>query len=569
MTPHGTSGWLALCTWWVRRNPTYLLSAAAMAVGAKLYLTAPGARAGDIGLILLTLGVLQLYELAVAIILVVLYRGRRSPEDQPSLLLVAALFWTGPLAATLEIHAHDRWLGLGLSAAVCVLALAELWSLRRLLGLCLSPAGRLVAGLCLLLIAGAPLRLRVEYGSGGTDELSLYSFWWLLACVAAFGLPAVRWHAWRARCDGRRSAWTRDLRNEVVLLTIVLSAAGAHLYAMNYTFYGHARAFYAAPLLLAVTLVAFELLAVTGLPRCAFLTGCAGVPILALMLSLSGFDRAVPVEALPVLLRNPRLTILLLAAITWWYGAVRHRRVWLLHAGSAAAASAILLALARPASFPTVFTSHAAPLPVYLSGAAYSAAAYLLIVGAWRRSRRDVLTALLAAVLATSALVWKRTDADLLVILLVAGWGWLLATQLASGPRRWGTSIPPLLFLLGVSCAFDLEARLCWVARGHVLGMVLILLATGFVWPQTRYRLLASAAGVVWLAFALARRMAAGPNAAAGLTVATAFVLLSGAVAISWHKRWLLPAASAAEAETQPGPAQEEPRGVGTSGRGW
>lgn len=45
--------------WWIRRNPSYLLSAACMAVGARLLLVEPGSRAGDIGLILLTLGVLQ------------------------------------------------------------------------------------------------------------------------------------------------------------------------------------------------------------------------------------------------------------------------------------------------------------------------------------------------------------------------------------------------------------------------------------------------------------------------------------------------------------------------------
>ena len=45
--------------WWIRRNPTYLLSAVCMAVGARLYLVEPRTRAGDVGVILLTLGVLQ------------------------------------------------------------------------------------------------------------------------------------------------------------------------------------------------------------------------------------------------------------------------------------------------------------------------------------------------------------------------------------------------------------------------------------------------------------------------------------------------------------------------------
>jgi len=42
--------------WIVQRNPMYLLSAACMAVGARLYLVDPSTRAGDIGIILLTAG---------------------------------------------------------------------------------------------------------------------------------------------------------------------------------------------------------------------------------------------------------------------------------------------------------------------------------------------------------------------------------------------------------------------------------------------------------------------------------------------------------------------------------
>jgi hypothetical protein len=95
-----------------RRNPLYLLSAAAMAVGARLYLVTPDAPAGEIGLILLTLGVLQLYEIAASAVLLTLHRFRRSPEDLPSLLLVAGLFWTGPLAATVEMTRHGS-VGLG------------------------------------------------------------------------------------------------------------------------------------------------------------------------------------------------------------------------------------------------------------------------------------------------------------------------------------------------------------------------------------------------------------------------------------------------------------------------
>ena len=84
-----------------------------MAVGARLYLVSPGSYAGDLGLILITSrAFLQAYKWAVMSILLLLHRSRRSPEDEPSLLLVAALFWTGPLAAVTELSTRDAHQGL-------------------------------------------------------------------------------------------------------------------------------------------------------------------------------------------------------------------------------------------------------------------------------------------------------------------------------------------------------------------------------------------------------------------------------------------------------------------------
>lgn len=539
MLAQHTGGWNVAWNWWVRRNPTYLLSAAAMASGAKLYLDAPNARAGDIGLILLTLGVLQLYELAVSTALVVLHHLRRSPEDQPSLLLVAALFWTGPLAATLELSEHDARLGLGFAVAACVLGLAELQSLRRWLGLRISPAGSLVAGLCLLLITLAPWRLRVPYAATGTDELSLYGCWWLLAAVALFGLPAVRWHAWHARPNGVTGEAARALKRELAFLALVAVAAGTHLYAMNYTFCGHARAFYAAPLLLAAVLVGWESLAALDTRDRTGHVVCAALPVIAIMLSWQGFDREVPAAQLPPPLRDPRLAILVFAALAWWYGAARHRLALLVHAGSAAAALTILLALPRPV--PAIeIVRPAAPWPLAIVFAVYGMAAYFLLSGLWRRSRPELGAALLASMVATSAWVWRRTDGDVLVILLVIGWGWLLATHLGAAARNWGLRIAPLLLLVAASCGFDFDARLCWLARSHALALTLVLLSAGWLWPLTRYVRLGSAAGGVWFAFCLARGVTQGPNAVASLTVVSAFALLAAGVAISWHKHRLL-----------------------------
>src|SRR5262245_15636111 len=96
--------------WAIQRNPTYLVSAGLMTAGTRLFLVRSSGATGDIGVILLTLGLLQLYEWAVGGILLALFRARRSPEDIPSLLLVATLFWTGPMAATIEMIAlRQEW----------------------------------------------------------------------------------------------------------------------------------------------------------------------------------------------------------------------------------------------------------------------------------------------------------------------------------------------------------------------------------------------------------------------------------------------------------------------------
>ena len=121
--------------WAIQRNPAYLVSAALTAVGARLFLVGPADPAGDIRLILLTFGVLQVYEWAVEGILIALHRAGRSPEDQPSLLLVATVFWTGPMAATMEMIAYRPRLGTYLAAGACMIALGELRTCCRMLGL--------------------------------------------------------------------------------------------------------------------------------------------------------------------------------------------------------------------------------------------------------------------------------------------------------------------------------------------------------------------------------------------------------------------------------------------------
>ena len=536
---------LGLCArtaaWWIKRNPMYLLSAAAMAVGAKLYLSAPDARAGDVGLILLTLGVLQAYELAVAGVLILLHRRRRSPEDQPSLLLVAALFWTGPLAATLELSQHDGPLGTGFAAAACIVALSEFVVVRRAIGLRMSWAGQLAAALCLMLVTAAPLRLRIAHVTAGTDEIALYACWWLLAMLALLALPAVRWHARRGREPDGALQSVQRLRIELAFLATVVVATATHLYAMNYAFYGHARAFYGVPLLGALAVVGFECAAIADLRRRFLSASCAALPVVGVLLAWRGFRADVPIERLPLWLRDPVLSALLVAAVVWWYGYLRQRWSMLLHAGSVAVAAALLRAV--PDATPSEVSCNlpfALPLPVGVTYGAAVVTAYLLVTAYFRRSRLDLLTALAIGVCAIDSLVLGRVEADRLICLAAAGWAWLLAIRVLCRRPGWFARTAPVVALVVVSCYFELHEPLRWIARSHAIALTAVLITVGWLWPASGYRLIGGLAGGSWLLWLGGRSLVGNANATAAMTVAGAFLLLAVAVLVSWYKQRLL-----------------------------
>jgi hypothetical protein len=138
------------------------------------------------------------------------------------------------------------------------------------------------------------------------------------------------------------------LRLELAFLAITLAAAAAHLWAMNYAYFAHARIFYAAPVGLAAVVVLVEALAPLRERRRGLIALSAVVPLLGLALSGPGFDVAFPLERLPAALRDPRHALLLLTAAAWWYGWLRLRSGLLLHAGSAAAAVALLRMITPP-----------------------------------------------------------------------------------------------------------------------------------------------------------------------------------------------------------------------------
>jgi hypothetical protein len=552
-------GCAASAAWWIRRNPTYLLSAACMAVGARLYLVEPRTRAGDVGMILLTLGVLQVYEWAVTAVLLFLHRRRRSPEDEPSLLLVTTLFWTGPLAATREMVANHPDLALILALGACAIAFAELRTVRRVMGLRISTAGQLLAGVCVVLLAIAPSLLKVPKAADGTNQIALYFAWWLLAIVAMACMATIRTCPPRpASGEVDASPIWRAFRIEIAFVTATLAATVAHLAAMNYAFFCNARWFYASPLIIAVAIMAMEYLARRRCPAWWSLAAVFALPGIAVFLADNRFDEHVPVRALPVFMRDPLFTTLALAGFAWWFGYRRLHRETFLHIGSAALAWAAYRGtlLFQPQLPPATHAITGGPIELSRNLVAlllYAVVAYLLLLAWWRRSRIDVLAALLVHQAAFTLVVHDRAEAYGLLILLAAGWNWLIGLHVAIRRPTLRLALWPICVLAAAAWFYDFNEAGQWIARTHAAAMVVVLAVAGLIWPWTRYRLVSAMIAASDIAFYSIKWIVSGRNGAASSVVLAGFILLAVGAVVGWHKARLL--------EMFQRPEENEPRG--------
>jgi len=521
--------------WTLDRNPTYLLSAVAMALGAKLYLFAPNDRAGDVGLILLTLAALQFYEIAVSTILIALHACGRSLEDGPSLLIVAAIFWTGPLAATLELSELDGALGFGFALLAAVVALIEMRTVQRALDLRFSLFGQFAAAAGLLLLVEAPLRLRIAHGQGGTDELALYWFWWILAGIILLAIPAIRRNAAPPTNPFELNGTRNRLHLELAFIAAVVCAVACQLYAMNYAFFGHAVVSYGVPILAALALPAFEYLKLCGIRRRAALAGVAALPLIAIMLATQPLSEALTAR-LPAPLADPLVAALCLAAGAWWYGCVRNGAAVLVHAGSAALVAAFFRVVDVPEPASAAAYAGEPLMRLELALFAYALSAYLLLVGWVRRSKGEVGAALAAHVVAVALILNGRTAADTTIVCLLSGWTVLAALHLFC-PRTPGWARCVVVGYLAVATsAAELLEPLRVLGWTHAAALTTILVMLGWRYPRTRYRTLGLIAGSICAATFLLGKIAGGSNPAAALTIVAAFVLLASGALVSWCK---------------------------------
>ena len=395
--------------------------------------------------------------------------------------------------------------------------------------------------------------------SAGTDELFLYFCWWMLAGAALLAIGTLRAHLPLAREDDGSLACGHFVR-ELTFVLSVLAATAAHLYAMNYAFVGHARLFYAAPLLLALTVLGFDGVARTGSRRRSLLIVFGCLPLLALLAAVERFDPEVPVHALPIWSRDPLLTMLASATIVWWFGAWRTRSSTLFHIGTLAlACTAYRAASTLVIAVPAAHLPPVAGLPQRDAAtvALWLITGYLLISACVRRSRIEAVLGLAILQVATFVSVWDETWVALFTIGIAACWSILAVLHLGAARPRLGTVLWPIAFMLIMGWCADLHEGLRWTARLHTAFVVFALLVFGQLWPSTRYCRVAAGVFVFNALFFAGRGIALGTLPARTVVVLSGFLLLIAGALVSWNKRSLLQAVRG----PQP-PKLPSPRGV-------
>jgi hypothetical protein len=545
--------WADFGNWLIRRNPLYLFSAAAMALAARLLLVDPSTCAGDFAHILLTLGVIQLYEISVTAAVLLLHRVRRSPEDLPSLFLVGTIFWTAPLAATAEMTAQHGTLGIVLSIAVAILAVAEFETVRRIVNLPISAHGRAAGFSTLALIAFLPAFLLPSDATGRANEWALLAGWWLAAAILLLLAAAARAASLAVSiapadpaggADSVAAVRTHTARRELLWLLLLTLISGVQLIGMNHAFYLHATSAYAAPLLALLALVLVES---RGLLRDAAPIAPVGVwvlPLVAMALSLSGLDPKYVEPHAHWLVARPLAATGLLAGLVWWFA---YRRGWggiFLHFGSGAIASAVVVlvasycgaALPDSQTIPSETQTAAGDERLRLSIAAFTAAAYFATCAALRRSRADGVLAL--ALLAGGVLIatWQLVSADRAIAAITIYWFWFIALHVVT-PR-------PRLFSLALAVAYGVLFTIgldshapsrMWIWL-HAPLMPLVLAGLWYFTRSRDYAMLACVATGIPLGYLSIRGVAQIRPSAGAIAAGSAFVLLIAGMCVSWFK---------------------------------
>ena len=330
---------------------------------------------------------------------------------------------------------------------------------------------------------------------------------------------------------------------ELIFMVMAVGAAMLHLWGMNHAFDCHARAFYAAPFLVALSAVGMYHLQERARHGDWWFTACAMAPAAAIALTMQPFHHAVPTELLPHWLRDPMFITSAVAATAWWFGYLQCRKIMLLHAGTAA------MALFAYRALKSIGTTEEAVEPsIVVSGVPYGllwvslyvATSYLLFISWRRRSRVEAMAAVIVHMGGVSALVWGRTPCDLFVVCLLAGWSVLIGLHLIRTRPHILLRILPILWLVAVSWCCDSDPTLVWAARAHAAATIVVLFLIGWKWWWTGYRMVAVGLIAAHIIHYGGRWLMSISNSTAFFVVICAFVLLAAGSVISWYKQRML-----------------------------
>jgi len=531
MQPTSPSRCLALTEWIVRSNPAYLISACFIALGARHYLADPTDPAGDMFIIILTLVALQLYEWSVGSVLLLLHRARRSPEDLRSLLLVSTLFWTGPMAATIEMSVYRPRLGLAVSIGVSLIAIAEVIAINRMLRLNFGSALQTVSIACAVFLTIATALMTSAPAHAGVTEIYLYALWWALAALM-IPLPRIL-----RRKDDTNFENTNciPLTNAMIrrgFMVITFLVLGVHLFGMNYALYCHASLFYAAPALLAIAYIGLALIKKSK--HIEWVWALAGLPFIAIILGRGQFRPEVPVELLPEFLRQPFLSLLVPAALVWWYAYRRHGLRPLLHAANAAMAYAGIELIGDAA-----FGWLALPENKVIA-LSYAVAIYFALMALLHRSRIEGAVALLINLFATVVAIKAYAPHDQLLITIAIGWTMFLGIHIVVARPGLASRLFAVGLLLGLPWLVRDADQFKTELSVYCQAIIMMLFIFGWLAPWTRYRTIAGAIVLIEATAIGARQVVLSENPLAAIFVIAGFALLIGGTLVSWHKERLL-----------------------------
>ncbi|GJM25510.1 MAG: hypothetical protein DHS20C16_19250 [Phycisphaerae bacterium] len=485
--------------------------------------------AGDFVLILTTLTVLQAYEMLVTSILIALRHNIRAPEDQPSILIIGTIFWTGPLIATMEMTAANPTLGFALALGAVAIAIGEVMCVAKTFGWKLGRATVVSTFVFLFIVAMAQPVLRESMGEEGVNEVLLYALWWVVAgAILLSGMFVTR---------------VEDLRVCGGLVAAAAGAAMLHLFAMNHAFVGHARAFYVVPVLAAIAMVALRFRERFG--NREWLGAILCLPALGIGLSVDRFSNAVSFDGAFLVYVDPLFIAFMLAGIVWWRGHVLLGWEYLRHAAAIVliwtATRGAFLDLERRGVTSDFFGDL---LDNGQQGVGLLVAAWYLFAIAWfRRSRALCAVGLILNQIVISKLlpeVWSDSD---FVCVATAGWSALLFTHVVVKRISLAWRLVPITFLVVAGWAFVVESNSALeahIAKVHCGAIIVVLMAAGFAMPWTRYRTVATVIAIFNAIPHIIHWVRHHPQGPATTVIITGFALLAVAAMISWNKQSLL-----------------------------